>query len=262
MKIGRGAVLVSAWWFSLGGCSSNSATNAPDCPTADPVFCSGGGQQWCCPSDTTCGASSPLCQQMCPSTLPITCSGGPTGTFCCPSDTQCGANALCELPTSGGTGGSSAVGGSGGSTDSSGGTSAGGGAFGGVMHCSTSAECPSSTPCCMNALSGGICGPVGVYECRCTSGSECSSKACAPAVDSSGNPSGPYVCVPNDGAPYHGCSGFLTSCAPEYCCFTDSNQNQFCSAPCSGDNQCGSATCNTYSNANTTCTGTLGCGPK
>jgi hypothetical protein len=78
-----------------------------------------------------------------------------------------------------------------------------------------------------------------------------------------GNPAGPYVCVPNDGMPYNGCNGLLTSCkGAGTCCFTDALANQFCASECTNDSQCGAAACVTYSNANTTCGGTLGCGPK
>jgi hypothetical protein len=79
--------------------------------------------------------------------------------------------------------------------------------------CSTNSQCPSSNPCCVLLKNGaGVCGGSSSdVLCRCTTGAECSSKACAPNIDTNGNPVGPYVCVQDDGAPYHGCSGLLTS---------------------------------------------------
>lgn len=129
--------------------------------------------------------------------------------------------------------------------------------------CSTNSACPSVNPCCVLLKNGaGVCGGSSSdVLCRCTTGAECSSKACAPNTDADGNPVGPCVCVPNDGAPYHGCAGVLTSCASG-CCFTDKKDNQFCAAECLNDSQCGAASCNAYSNANTTCGGMLGCGPQ
>ena len=131
--------------------------------------------------------------------------------------------------------------------------------------CTTSSQCPASAQCCEVLKNGsGVCAAAtGNNVCRCTTGAECSSKACAPAQDAMGNPAGPYICVPNDGMPYNGCNGLLTSCrAPGTCCFTDAKANQFCASQCTNDSQCGAAACVTYSNANTTCGGMLGCGPK
>jgi hypothetical protein len=131
--------------------------------------------------------------------------------------------------------------------------------------CTTNSQCPASASCCEVLKDGsGVCAvATGDNLCRCTTGAECSTKACAPNVDTQGNPVGPYVCVLNDGAAYHGCSGILTSCAAAgTCCFTDAKANQFCASQCTNDSQCGAASCVTYSNANTTCSGMLGCGTK
>jgi hypothetical protein len=133
-----------------------------------------------------------------------------------------------------------------------------------LPKCTTSSQCPSTVPCCVFTADGqSYCdGADSSHECRCTSGSECSTGACAPFTDIIGTPSGPYVCVANDGQAYHGCSGLLTSCGAGYCCFTDGKQNQFCSKPCASSTECGAgAACNPYSNENTTCAETLGCGP-
>ena len=130
--------------------------------------------------------------------------------------------------------------------------------------CDTNSDCSSSNPCCELLKDGsGVCaGNSSDVLCRCTVGAECSSKACAPNIDAQGNPVGPYVCVQNDGAAYHGCSGLLTSCGSGLCCFTDAHANQFCASQCTNDSQCGAASCITYSNANTSCPGMLGCGPQ
>lgn len=130
--------------------------------------------------------------------------------------------------------------------------------------CASSSQCPAISPCCEVLKDGsGVCAvATGDNLCRCTTGAECSTKACAPNVDTQGNPVGPYVCVLNDGAAYHGCNGALTSCKGSDCCFTDALANEFCASPCTNDSQCGAASCVTYSNANTTCSGMLGCGTK
>ncbi|MET0790089.1 MAG: hypothetical protein ABW061_01085, partial [Polyangiaceae bacterium] len=131
--------------------------------------------------------------------------------------------------------------------------------------CTGSRVCPSASPCCVLQPDGtGICGDGSEpgAKCRCTNGDDCDSGACAPRTDIAGNPVGPYICVPNDGGSYHGCSGLLTSCGSGTCCFTDARDNQFCASQCINNSQCGNASCNTYSNANTTCSGMLGCGPK
>jgi hypothetical protein len=131
--------------------------------------------------------------------------------------------------------------------------------------CTTSSQCPSAAQCCevLKDGTGACAAPASDSVCHCTTGVECTSKACAPLQDAMGNPAGPYVCVPNDGMPYNGCNGLLTSCkGAGTCCFTDALANQFCASECTNDSQCGNAACVTYSNANTTCGGMLGCGPK
>ena len=139
----------------------------------------------------------------------------------------------------------------------------GGGGVGGVT-CATSADCPSATPCCeVTALGPSHCAATTDKQCRCLKGSDCSSGACAPAVDTLvGAPVGPYVCVPNDAKPYHGCSGALNACGAGYCCFTDALDNEFCGAPCDPAFCLGLTSCNSYSNAHSSCMATKGCGPQ
>lgn len=96
--------------------------------------------------------------------------------------------------------------------------------------------------------------------CLCERGSDCASQTCAPAVDSSGNPTGPYVCVPDDGSPYRGCKGFA-SCSAPYCCVTDKKGNQFCAMPCTSDSTCGSGHCDAFDFTASSCSGsTKACG--
>lgn len=130
--------------------------------------------------------------------------------------------------------------------------------------CSTSSECPATAQCCELLKDGtGVCATgTGDNLCRCTKGSECSTKACAPNLDTQGNPVGPYVCVANDGGPYRGCNGALTTCSGTGCCFIDAQQNQFCVSTCTNDSQCGAASCVTYPAKSSTCSGMMGCGPK
>jgi hypothetical protein len=127
--------------------------------------------------------------------------------------------------------------------------------------CESNSDCPVATPICTLFDDGtsGCTVDLGGLQ-RCKVAADCTTEACAPDVDSNGDPVGPYVCVPNDGGDYHGCFGALTSCGGGFCCFTDAQQNQFCARPCSGDNECGNAQCVTFDNSNTTCSETTGCG--
>lgn len=183
--------------------------------------------------------------------------------------------------SSAGTGGATVTGGSGGSSGNGGAASCikcptaccdagatcvddGLGNLSCRQNCTTSSECPASAACC-EPIKGGtsVCEAAtdATQTCRCTTGAECSSKTCAPDIDADGNPIGPYICVPNDGAAYHGCSG-LTSCKGTDCCFIDAQANQFCVAPCLNDSQCGDAACVTYPSKASTCSGMMGCGPQ
>ncbi len=129
--------------------------------------------------------------------------------------------------------------------------------------CTTSGACPTDSPCCLRTSDAGAqCAPDPQIPqtCLCEKGSDCASGACAPAVDSSGNPTGPYVCVPDDGSPYQGCLG-VSSCTAPYCCVTDKHGNLFCSKPCTSDSTCGSGHCDAFDFSASSCTGaTKACG--
>lgn len=151
----------------------------------------------------------------------------------------------------------STSGGAGGASGSSGGSPAAGSGGGSTCDASCGSACCKIGEACVGIGGDAQC------EKACAKASDCPGESCAPAVYA-GVAVGPYICVPNDGAAYHGCMGLLTSCGSGYCCFTDGNMNQFCAKPCTGTDlaECGLfASCNSYSNANTTCAGTLGCGP-
>jgi hypothetical protein len=139
----------------------------------------------------------------------------------------------------------------------------GDGLFGGTCaaECEANSECPMASPVCslFEDGSSACTADMGLPQ-RCSAAADCASKACAPNVDAAGDPAGPYVCVPNDGGAYHGCFGLLTSCDSDHCCFTDKEQNQFCARPCTSAAECGDGKCVTYSNSNTTCSETMGCG--
>lgn len=127
--------------------------------------------------------------------------------------------------------------------------------------CVTSGTCPMDSTCCLRTDGGGpsTCAPdLGVAQsCLCATGADCASGACAPAVDSSGNPTGPYVCKPDDGSPYQGCVN-TASCAAPYCCVEDEKGNAFCAMPCTSDATCGSGHCDALDfsgSSGSSCTG-------
>jgi len=134
-----------------------------------------------------------------------------------------------------------------------------------AQACTSSDQCSDSAPCCavlQDGTSACVANASHGGQCRCTTGTECSSGACAPATDASGAPVGPYICVPNDGAPYDGCVGAFTDCAGAYCCVADSYGNEFCAALCVSSSTCGGAECNAYDFSHTTCGGPTACGPS
>jgi len=112
-------------------------------------------------------------------------------------------------------------------------------------------------------MTGGACVATTTGSCRCKTSAECPSHTCAPATDQAGNPVGPYVCVPMDGQPYHGCNGMNVTCAANgTCCVTDTNGNNFCATACTSNAQCGSAHCDPFTFKLTTCKGpSTACGP-
>jgi hypothetical protein len=253
MKIVRAWIL---FCLTLAACSSSEPAQS----ACTDVSCSDAQGPWCCPFLSTCAPTHGLCDAGCPTALPVKCGTTANADLCCPAGDTCGPNDTCVPP--GGLGGSGAGGSGGGVSTAGTGGVATGGAGGHPAQCVTSKDCPGSAPCC-NLV--GDCSSTET-TCTCKTGAECSSGACAPyEVTASG--SGfldSYVCVPNDGQPYHGCATFSVSCGTGYCCFTDSLENQFCAKPCTTAADCGSvlASCNTYSSAHTTCSGTMACGPS
>ncbi len=105
--------------------------------------------------------------------------------------------------------------------------------------------CPANQACDYTASLA--CAP------RCNRNSDCttdpSRPACAPGIATvSGTVAiiGPYICLPDDGNPGHGCNTTFCSGAA-YHCATDSRGNQFCTTYCTGDAACGNpgtACCN------------------
>jgi hypothetical protein len=168
-----------------------------------------------------CGSSPPPVKK-------ATCDAGFCGTVCCGDGTTCINDALGDPVCS--------------------------------VLCTYPTDCMTGDAgsCCMPVLVNGdykgqsICAPqpsgANAYKCTCHTTSDCGSNECAPLIgDSTGVISGPYVCLPNDGENHDGC-GVSTSCfaSPQYCA-TDMNENQFCSAQCTTDSDCGNpnvACCN------------------
>ena len=118
-----------------------------------------------------------------------------------------------------------------------------------VQTCTTSAECPTDAPCCMRVAGTGpalcMADPQVPQTCLCAKPTDCSSRACAPAVNAAGEPTGPLVCVPDDGSAYQGCVG-IASCSLPYCCVTDKSGNQYCAMPCTSDSTCGPGHCESF----------------
>ena len=110
------------------------------------------------------------------------------------------------------------------------------------QSCTDSTQCPASARCCDAAVNA--CIPTGTTAaCRCTAASTCMTGCCAPQLDTSGNPVGPYVCKKNDGALYDCCNG--TQTCNQGCCATSpaSNGSDVCVTQCTTMSQCGAATC-------------------
>jgi hypothetical protein len=118
--------------------------------------------------------------------------------------------------------------------------------------------------CC--CPSGQSCDPSASNACvpRCTTNADCANvpgrTACAPTiglVKGSEAVAGPYICVPDDGQPGHGCNA--PTCSGTNVCARDSRGNAFCTTPCTGDTSCannGVACCNVSRTFN----GTPACG--
>jgi hypothetical protein len=250
------------------GCSAASSPTflgspeQPDGSTVDPGYCDrfcqaaenagtlNGSYQDCL--DQCCMMTPQGCGDMDSgvptddSTVPTGDGGGTDGTVCAhPCGTSCcNATQVCE-------------------NDGAGHLSCSAG-------CTSSAQCPQSSPCCEVQSNGqGTCVPTnsgdggtGVQACRCTTQADCSSGCCAPMTNSHGDGVGPYVCKPNDGANFDCCYGF-TTCNGTGCCIQDTNSNEFCAPECTTSASCGAAHCQMYdfSFVRTTCTGPMACGP-
>ncbi len=142
-----------------------------------------------------------------------------------------------------------------GSQDTGGPPDAGGGDGGSDGGCAV----PCGASCCS---AGQVCNMGACQNAQfCTVKTDCPSGCCAPAVDATGQPVGPYICKPNDANAYDCCYGIFNTCGGIYCCVQDSKQNEFCAAPCSTDGDCAPAHCDPYSFTFTTCSGPTACGP-
>ena len=129
--------------------------------------------------------------------------------------------------------------------------------------CSSSAECPASSPCCRYPGPAGgssIClpplaGSVGLSPpsleggaCLCRKNTECVQGSCAPLVNASNDPIGPYVCKVNGanaGRAYEVCSGGVGgTCSGGLCCVTLTDVGStICELPCQNSSQCGGGQC-------------------
>ncbi len=258
MRLNRWCVATAlAAWF-LGACSSGGSDSGIMMPAANTAGSSGsgsGGAGQCTTTLPRATATCETCMQShccdqitdCATLNCIVCA--PESAACIgPVKTASAANLACaenncsrecELNGSGGAAGSS------------------GSSTGGASGASTclNLQCGDDEGCLQ-------LGDKAVCKKKCSRPTDCPNEACAPAAYA-GEPIGPYICVPNDGGAYHGCAGLLTSCGDAYCCFADSNMNQFCAKPCTGTGiaECGFASCNTYDNTHTTCSGMKACGP-
>jgi hypothetical protein len=193
----------------------------------------------------TGGCASDLCGGTC-CTLTETCIGG----SCCANAQVCGS--LCCLPVR------VCV------------KDDGGNAVCAQQCHGLAGDCMADAPCC--ALSyledGGVrslggCVPLSTANqntCRCYTPGDCNSisstDSCAPAFDSQGVITGPYLCTPvgSSTAPGQGCSIVGTVCNTNLYCARDVYSNDFCSPSCTSDSDCGNpgvACCNSFCDAGT-----------
>jgi len=171
-------------------------------------------------------------------------SSGSTGSssgspFVTPEAGASGAASSGSAPGSGSSGSAgSASGGSSGATGSSSGAP--------VQTCPTGYALCSGAQCCLpneqciENAEGNICSKI------CTASTQCGSGACAPLVDSSGNPTGPYVCKPNDGHAYDGCGpAVCNACATTGFSCEKAGENSFyyCGKGCKVPADCPGACC-------------------
>ena len=247
MKLGMMFAMVTM--AMVGGCSSSS-TSAPvatdHCGTRTCGSDGFGGSCGDCVAPETCSAAG-ACEA--PSASP--CSAlVPNGT--CPSGEACVAGSCCASAQS--CPGVCCKTGAACVTDLTGNKSC-------AVVCKKNSDCPTASGCCTALTNGtGACEPNGLssaQRCLCASAGDCTSKSCGEETVS-GNPIGSPVCVPNDGAPYHGCNNGV-ACASGYCCLAVGGaDNHVCVEGCHDNTQCGGRTCKTITTAGVTCGGLPG----
>ena len=125
--------------------------------------------------------------------------------------------------------------------------------------------CPSGQYC-NEETSTWTCTP------SCQDASDCASNAsatsCCPNDNGSEIVDSDFICKPDDGKAYHGCSGTFTTCSSPYDCWTAPG-GQYCTLSCNQDSDCNdpnAACCDTSGptcsndfdscDANTACGGT------
>ncbi len=138
--------------------------------------------------------------------------------------------------------------------------------------CTDSGECPGTDPCCTlvsdstGAFTGQSVCSNNIENCRCQNSDPCGNLddgECAPFLDSNGHPEEPYICKPDDGNAYDGCTGIFTTCGSGFCCVEDGADNEFCAYECSGegdDAPCGTGHCDQFSFSHSSCSGPWACG--
>lgn len=226
---GAGTTATSGGTGATGAASGGSTggTSGVSCPAGGPA-CGG----TCCPGGFTC-VNGACCETACNTQSP----GHPASLVCCPAGQECillGDHVTTEC----------------------------------AQTCAESSRCPAAAPCCTPVTGGAaacVPGDPNSNTCICVNSSQCSSGCCAPAIDVNGQPVGPYVCKPNDGADYDCCGGTFNTCTGAGCCVKDGLDNLFCAVQCTvGDTTCGPARCQNYdfSLVDTTCGGPTACGPR
>lgn len=131
-----------------------------------------------------------------------------------------------------------------------------------AQTCTTSSDCPVANGCCTvvnlaGGGQGGACqapGSVTGQQCLCSTATECGSSGhtgsttgcCAPIANAAGNPTGPYICKPNDGKGYDCCGA---GCVSGYCCVNLTQADggaligSICQEPCTNSSTCGGGSC-------------------
>jgi hypothetical protein len=222
--------------------SAGTGYGSCDCPTVDP--CKG---KQCGPNGSggSCGAcgTGEICnvEGKCVATGPGPCSlSSPSGT--CPSGQTCVAGACCDAMQA--CGSSCCAAGSMCVQDQSGNLKCRG-------KCQASSDCGASEPCCAFLAGGKKSACLTFAEsghCRCATNSDCATFAsqglssCAPQGDANKQiVTGPLECRPNDGKPFHGCTG--KSCGSGWDCWKatqGADFTEFCTKSCSAET-CGNA---------------------